>query len=63
MIFIRTEPTYHDSVRGQQHLYFDTMTDYTNLPTLDKAAPGSDAYCIDTGQVFILNSLGVWKEQ
>jgi hypothetical protein len=39
------------------------MADFPNLPGIDRAAAGSDAYCLATGDVYILNSLGVWEVQ
>jgi hypothetical protein len=46
----------------QHHLYFDTMADYPDLPKLDRAAPGSDAFCVDTGDVYILSAeSGEWE--
>ena len=44
-------------------LYLDTMDDFVDLPGLDKVAPGSDAYCVATQDVYILNSLGEWVVQ
>jgi hypothetical protein len=47
----------------KQMLYFDTMADFSNLPGLDRVAPGSDAYCISTQDVYILSGAGVWEVQ
>jgi hypothetical protein len=47
----------------QHHLYIDTAADVASLPGLDKASPGSDAYCLDTQDVYILNGDGVWEVQ
>jgi hypothetical protein len=43
-------------------LFFDTMADYPDLPGLDRAAPGSDATCVETGDVYILRGdTGTWE--
>jgi hypothetical protein len=63
MIFPRKYPTVVGGLTMQRHLYFDTMTDYPNLPGLDKSAKGSDAYCIDEKVWYVLNSNGQWIEQ
>ena len=47
----------------QVHLYFDTMTDFPNLPGKGRAAPGSTAYCLATKDVYILNGSGIWEVQ
>jgi len=64
MIFPRENDEQLNDGKLKRHLYFDTMTDYPNLPGLDRAAPGSDAFCIDTGDVYILRGdTGVWGVQ
>lgn len=63
MIYARTNAVQLDGGKLQQHLYFDTMDDFPNLPGLDRAAPGSDAYCVATGDVYILSGAGVWEVQ
>jgi len=60
MIYPRESPTVVGGLTTQRHLYFDTMADFPDLPGLDKAALGSDAYCIDTQVTYILNSGGAW---
>ena len=35
--------------------YLDTYSDLANIPTID-ACPGSVAYILDTGRVFMLNN-------
>ena len=65
MIYTREAPENLDSNTGKLtvHLYFDTMDDYDELPGLDKAAPGSDAFCVDTGDAYILRKdTGEWDE-
>lgn len=42
--------------------YLDTYSDLASIPTID-ACPGSVAYILDTGRVFILNNNKEWKEQ
>jgi hypothetical protein len=51
--------------KGKQlvHLYIDTTDDVTGLPGLDTAAPGSDAYCVATQDVYILSGAGTWEVQ
>lgn len=64
MIYPRENPENVGSNNGKilAHLYFDTMEDYTDLPGLDKVAPGSDAMCIETSAVYILRrDTGAWK--
>ena len=64
MIYPRENPTPLEGDRLQMHLYFDTMADFPQLPRSDRrAAPGSDAYNVDTGDVYILNGLDVWEVQ
>ena len=46
----------------QHRLYFDTMKDFTNLPDMERAAPGSDALCLETGEIYILRGdTGTWE--
>jgi hypothetical protein len=47
----------------QLHLYADAAADVANLPGIDRAAPGSDAYCLATQDVYILNGSGTWEAQ
>ena len=63
MIYPRENPTPLDgSGKLQRHLYFDTMDDFPDLPGLDRAAPGSDAFCVDTGDLYILRAdTGEWE--
>ena len=61
MIYPREPDTQLNGGQLQRHLYFDTMADFPNLPGFDRAASGSDAFCIATGDAYILNSLGVWE--
>ena len=62
MIHPRESPVNLTGDKLQYRLYFDTMADYPNLPGLDKAAPGSDATCLDTGDVYILRGdTGTWE--
>ena len=63
MIYPRENATIINSGPPLQHLYLDTMADLPNLPGLDRAAPGSDAYCVATQDVYILNGLGIWEVQ
>ena len=63
MIYPRTQATPVSGPIPQQHLYFDTTADFPNLPKLDRAAPGSDAYCVTTQEVYILSGEGVWEVQ
>ena len=60
MIYPRENAVQIDGGKLLRHLYFDTMADFSNLPGLDRAAPGSDAFCVDTGDSYILNGSGVW---
>ena len=41
--------------------YIDTTAELKDLPIAD-AAPGSVAFIVNTGQVYILNNKKVWKE-
>jgi len=64
MIYPRESPQSLGFEAGllQTHLYFDNMTDFPNLPGLNRVAPGSDAMCIDTGDVYILRGdTGKWE--
>ena len=61
MIYPRENPTHYGVGKWQRHLYFDTMADYGGLPMLDEAAPGSDAACLETGDVYILGGDGEWR--
>ena len=61
MIYPREAPQNLGGGQLQVHLYFDTMADLPNLPGLDRASPGSDAFCVDTGDVYILKSTGIWE--
>ena len=63
MIYPRENAVQIDGGKLQLHLYFDTMADFPSLPGLDRAAPGSDAYCVATQDVYILNSDGTWEVQ
>ena len=51
------------TVISRQSLFFDTMDDFDDLPDLTHTAPGSEAYCVETHDVYILNSLGEWVVQ
>lgn len=42
--------------------FLDTESDLASVPTID-AYPGSIAYVIDSGKLFILNTNKEWKEQ
>ena len=61
MIYPRENPVDLGGGKLKQYLYFDTMADYPNLPGLDRAAPGSDAGCVDTGDAYVLNGAGEWR--
>ena len=62
MIYPRENPTPLEGGKLQTHLYFDSMADFPDLPNFDRrAAPGSDAFCVDTSDAYILNSVGVWE--
>ena len=62
MIYNRENPTQiWNQTKLLLHLYFDTMADFPNLPGLDAIAPGSDAFCIDTGDAYILSGAGIWE--
>ena len=63
MVYPRENATTVGGDKLQQHLFFDTMADFSNLPRLDRAAPGSDAYCVTTQEVYILSGEGVWEVQ
>ena len=62
MIYPRTNPTHYGTGLPQYHLWFDTMDDFAGLPGLDECAPGSDATCVDNGDVYILRGdTGTWE--
>ena len=64
MIYPRENPVQLDGGgKMQQRLFMDKLADYPFLPGLDRAAPGSSAYCLETADVYILNSNGVWEVQ
>ncbi|MDR1299673.1 MAG: hypothetical protein LBJ84_05420 [Oscillospiraceae bacterium] len=63
MVFERGSPTIIVWGKRQRHLYIDEPADIADLPGLDKAAPGSDAYCLATQDVYILGSAGAWEVQ
>jgi len=60
MIYPRENPSNFGG-KLQLHLYFDTMADLPNLPGLDRAVPGSDAFCLDTSDAYVLNGNGTWE--
>ena len=61
MIYPRENPTPLQGSKMQHHLFFDTMADYPNLPNLDRVAPGSDAFCVETGDAYVLRAdTGIW---
>ena len=63
MIYPRERPTAVGGAKLQHHLYFDTMDDFPDLPGLDRVARGSDAFCVDTGEAYILRGdNGEWEE-
>ena len=62
MIYPRENPG-SSSGKLIEHLYFDTMDDFAELPGLDKAAPGSDAFCIESSDAYVLRGdTGEWEE-
>ena len=64
MIYPRENATNVGGVTLQMHLYFDTLADLPDLPGTDRAAPGSDAYCVATQQAYILSAdTGEWVVQ
>ena len=64
MVYPRTHPTVVGGKTLQHHLYFDDMADYPILPPLSKVAAGSDAYCLETQDVYILSEgSGLWEVQ
>jgi len=64
MIYPRENATTVGGSTPQMHLYFDTMADFPNLPESDRAAPGSDAFCVTTQAVYILSAeTGQWVVQ
>lgn len=42
--------------------YLDSESELNSIPTKD-CCPGSIAYIIETGKIFMLNSKKEWKEQ
>ena len=63
MIYPRATPTYSGSKIAQRHLWFDDMSDFSNLPKSDAAAFGSDATCRSTGKVYIFaGNTEEWEE-
>lgn len=42
--------------------FLDTESDLASVPTMD-ACPGSVAFIINSGKLFILNTNKEWKEQ
>ncbi|MDR1246134.1 MAG: hypothetical protein LBK57_03800 [Clostridiales Family XIII bacterium] len=63
MIYPRENATYMKKGKQLVHLYIDTTDDVTDLPGLDTAAPGSDAYCVAAQDVYILSGAGTWEVQ
>ena len=61
MIYPRENPIDLGGGKLKRSLFFDTMADFANLPGLDRAAPGSDALCVEAGDVYILSGAGVWE--
>lgn len=45
-----------------KEFFLDTEEDLSSVPVKD-ACPGSIAYIIDSGKIFILNTEKEWKEQ
>ena len=61
MIYPREGAVQLEGGQLQRHLYFDTMADFPDLPGLDRAAAGSDAFCVETGDAYILRGdTGEW---
>ena len=64
MIYPRENPIDIGGGRLIQKLYISTPSDVANLPGLDRAAPGSNAYCVSTQSVYILDAeSGQWEVQ
>jgi hypothetical protein len=64
MIYPREAPSNVGGDALQYHFYISSAADLANLPDLDKAAPGSDAYSVDTQTVYILDAeSGQWEAQ
>ena len=64
MIYPRENPVSIGGERLLLKLYISTPADVANLPDLNRAAPGSDAYCVSTQQVYILDGeSGLWVVQ
>jgi hypothetical protein len=63
MVYQREISSAYSDFLPVAHFYFDAPADIPDLPTLDHAAPGSDAYCVGTQDVYILSSDGTWVMQ
>jgi len=65
MIYPREKHSFLSGEKPVMHLNFDSMADFPDLVKdygLDKAAPGSDAFCVDTGDLYILRAdTGEWE--
>jgi hypothetical protein len=62
-IYPRENPIDLGMGRLQLRLFMDLLADYPYLPGLDLAAPGSNVYVLETGDVYILSKAGVWEVQ
>jgi hypothetical protein len=66
MIYNREDPVTIGTAIGKllYKFYISTPSDLPNLPGFDRAAPGSDAYCVTTQDVYILDGdSGQWEVQ
>jgi hypothetical protein len=64
VIYARENSTLVGGAKLLHHLYISNPADVVNLPGLDLAAPGSDAYCVSSQDVYILDGgTGKWVIQ
>jgi hypothetical protein len=63
MIYPRENAVQLEGGKLQLRLFMDELADYPYLPGLDRAAAGSSVYVLETQDVYILSSKGVWEVQ
>jgi len=61
MIYPRENAVQLEGGKLQARLFMDKLADYPYLPGLDRAAAGSSVFCLETADVYILGSDGVWE--
>ena len=64
MVYLRERPTrinYSFQRCWLYKFYIDEPADLANVPDAEHVAPGSDAYCVTTGDVYVFNGSLSWE--